>query len=224
MKSPLSLAPDVDVIVLAGGRARRLGGVDKASMRVGARTLLGYIMDQLGPQRAIAVVGPQKLASLEHGALFGDDFAHRVLTREVPDFGGPAAGIASGVAALGNRRVRGNFTAILPVDAPWAPAALPELLAALTSEEHGPEIHGPELAVAVDAGGREQWLTCVARSDALARRVEAAGELDGTSALKLLAPLKTRFVTMTQPAKAQLVLDIDTPEDARRLGVSLPPS
>ncbi|MGW0901366.1 NTP transferase domain-containing protein, partial [Streptomyces goshikiensis] len=34
-----------DAIVLAGGAARRLGGVDKPALPVGARTLLDRVLD-----------------------------------------------------------------------------------------------------------------------------------------------------------------------------------
>src|SRR4051812_33904528 len=41
---PMSSRPEYDAIVLAGGGGRRLGGVDKATLEVGGRTLLDRVL------------------------------------------------------------------------------------------------------------------------------------------------------------------------------------
>jgi molybdopterin-guanine dinucleotide biosynthesis protein A len=40
-----------DVVILAGGRASRLGGGDKVLLPLGGRTLLDAILTRLGPGR-----------------------------------------------------------------------------------------------------------------------------------------------------------------------------
>ncbi|WP_205529147.1 nucleotidyltransferase family protein, partial [Microbacterium halotolerans] len=55
-------APDgaAEAIVLAGGRASRLGGIDKPRLRVGQETLLGGVLRALTDAgcRRIIVAGP----------------------------------------------------------------------------------------------------------------------------------------------------------------------
>ncbi|MEO7126392.1 MAG: nucleotidyltransferase family protein [Nakamurella sp.] len=76
-------------ILLTGGAGRRLGGVDKASIDVGGDTLFDRaVAAALG--RPVVVVGPERLT--QHSVTF---------TREDPPGGGPAAGIAAGVLAVG---------------------------------------------------------------------------------------------------------------------------
>src|SRR5262247_3408692 len=49
-----------DVIVLAGGGGRRLGGLDKAALQVGNRSLLDRVLDACGRADRIVVVGPRR--------------------------------------------------------------------------------------------------------------------------------------------------------------------
>ncbi|XVV06848.1 molybdenum cofactor guanylyltransferase [Actinosynnema sp. CA-248983] len=49
-----------DAVVLAGGRGSRLGGVDKAAVEVGGRTLLDHALDAVRGARRTVVVGPEK--------------------------------------------------------------------------------------------------------------------------------------------------------------------
>lgn len=52
--------PDLYGIVLAGGSARRLSGVDKPMLTVGGVSLLRRVIDALGAAREIVVVGPMR--------------------------------------------------------------------------------------------------------------------------------------------------------------------
>ncbi|MBE1876959.1 molybdenum cofactor guanylyltransferase [Myceligenerans pegani] len=87
-----------DAIVLAGGRASRLGGVAKPGLLSDDGVpLLHLALDAAGDARRIAVVGPDDLAD----AVAAHPAAPRtMLTREDPPYGGPVAGIAAGLAAL----------------------------------------------------------------------------------------------------------------------------
>lgn len=73
----------VGAIVLTGGRASRLGGVDKARLAVAGRPMVEAV---LGAARAVA--GPVRTVGP------GGD------TREDPPHSGPVAGIAAGLRAL----------------------------------------------------------------------------------------------------------------------------
>ncbi|GEA89892.1 hypothetical protein CCE01nite_38410 [Cellulomonas cellasea] len=85
-----------DALLLAGGRARRLGGVSKPDVVVSGRRLLAYALDAAasgpgGGARRTVVVAPGSVA-VPGGVL---------RTLEEPPDGGPVAGIAAGLAALG---------------------------------------------------------------------------------------------------------------------------
>ncbi len=53
----MSCMPSYDAIVLAGGSGRRLGGVDKADIRVGEQTLLDRALDAVAEATKRVVVG-----------------------------------------------------------------------------------------------------------------------------------------------------------------------
>ena len=77
-----------DAIVLAGGRARRLGGVDKAALEIGDRSLLGIALAACAGARYRVVVGPQRLT---------DEPVRWAL--ESPAGSGPLAALGAGLAA-----------------------------------------------------------------------------------------------------------------------------
>src|SRR3954453_12348291 len=76
-------------VVLAGGRGARLDGVDKAGIEVGGRTLLEWALDAVVDAREVVVVGDP--VPTERPGTF---------TRESPRYGGPAAGLLTGLDAL----------------------------------------------------------------------------------------------------------------------------
>ncbi|MYU19520.1 NTP transferase domain-containing protein, partial [Streptomyces sp. SID8361] len=49
-----------DAVILAGGAARRLGGVDKPALRVGGRALLDRVLDACRGAGRTVVVGPRR--------------------------------------------------------------------------------------------------------------------------------------------------------------------
>jgi molybdopterin-guanine dinucleotide biosynthesis protein A len=118
-----------DVVVLAGGSGRRLGGVDKPALEVGGRTLLDRVLDACDTAASIVVVGPERTTS------------RRVTwTREQPPGGGPLAGLAAGLA-----HVTAPVTLLLAADLPFF---TPECAAALV-------VAAPAVLM---GEGREQWL------------------------------------------------------------------
>ena len=89
-------------IILAGGRATRMGGGDKCLLDLGGRPMLARIRERLAPQ-----CGPLALNANGGGARFRD-FGLPVLPDSLPDFPGPLAGILAGMdwaAGLGAGRV-----------------------------------------------------------------------------------------------------------------------
>jgi molybdenum cofactor guanylyltransferase len=111
-------------LVLAGGLARRMGGGDKARIRIGGKTILERVLARLAPQCAQVIINangdPARFA----------DTGLPVVADSVPGFPGPLAGILAGLdwAAAHTPDVADMVS--VPGDCPFLPADLVELLAA----------------------------------------------------------------------------------------------
>jgi molybdopterin-guanine dinucleotide biosynthesis protein A len=177
-------------VVLAGGRAIRLGGFDKASVEVDGRPLLAHALEAVVDAAEVVVVGEQ----------VGTD---RPVTfvLESPRYGGPVAGLLTGVDAL----LRHTTTvAVLAVDMPWVtPTTLRRLLDAA---------HGRDGAVLVDPDGRRQLAFVVDRERLQAVRPDHEAQHDHA-----LHPLLARLDLADVPASGAEHRDIDTWEDLRDL-------
>ena len=93
-----------DAIVLAGGRATRLGGADKAAVEVAGATLLDRALTAVSSAQRVVVVGDQRPG---HPAV--------LWTREHPPYGGPVAATYAGLDAL---RPGTPTVVVLAVDMP----------------------------------------------------------------------------------------------------------
>ena len=172
----------IETILLAGGRGERMGGVDKASVRLNGRRLIDHLLPALpGP---VIVVSPHDLPL--------PDAARRVT--EDPPYGGPVAGVAAAAPLI-----RSDLVAVLSVDAPDSPALLPALVDALTA--------APDAGVAVTraADGRVQPLCAVWRRDALLAALATLESTRDIAAKRLLAA-----ATVVEVPGAGLDTDYDT--------------
>ncbi len=178
-------APAPDVIVLAGGRASRMGGVDKPGLVVGGRSMLETALAAAGSGRTV-VVGPPR-----------PELAASILqTRESEPGSGPVAAIAAGVAALG-----AEVTAHVVVLA----ADMPFLTSAVIGELLGQRADF-DAVFAADSNGRPQYLIGVWRYEALADRLRELGTVVNQP-MKALVPAHTKMVMLAG------VDDCDTPGD-----------
>ena len=195
-----------DAVVLAGGRAERLG-VPKPGVTLAGRTLLDHALAATSAARTTVVVGPPELSR-----------AGVTVVREDPPFGGPVAGLAAGLAALPRPEPGASEVPVLVLacDVPRAHAAVPLLLAAA----YGPEADAPDGAYLV-RDGRPQWLVGVYARDALDRALsglaDGSDSLAGTSVRALVAGL--RCAEVTDPDA--LSDDVDTWDDAARVAAAL---
>ncbi|MFE5795380.1 DUF6457 domain-containing protein [Streptomyces sp. NPDC056503] len=185
-----------DAVVLAGGAARRLGGVDKPGVRVGGRALLDRVLAACAGARRTVVVGDPRptVRPVEW-------------TREERIGTGPVAALDAGVAALGARGV----LLVLSADLPFlGEATVLRLLGALDGDP------GAEGALLVDGDGREQPLVAAYRVDALRRESDelrkAHGGLDHLPLRALVGGLRVVRVPVgaEEPAAS---FDCDTWED-----------
>jgi len=176
---------DFDAIVLAGGTARRLGGVPKHAIVVDGQTLLARTLAAVAEAARVVVVGDESLKSI-----VGDS----TVVREDPPLAGPAAGIGAALPHVTAGRV-----IVLACDHPYVAEAIEPLLEAV----------GPDGAIAIDVDGRRQNLTFVARTDALRTAAAAQPSLIDLAVHRLTESLD--LVEISVPARA--LADVDAWED-----------
>jgi molybdopterin-guanine dinucleotide biosynthesis protein A len=104
---------DVTAVILAGGRATRMGGVNKGLVRLGDIPMISHVIERLRPQ-----VG-QLLISANHDLENYLVFGFEVITDVLTDFPGPLAGIYSAMTCM-----RTDWLVCVPCDTPRLPADL----------------------------------------------------------------------------------------------------
>jgi molybdopterin-guanine dinucleotide biosynthesis protein A len=187
------MVDDYAAVILAGGTAVRMDGVDKAGLEYAGRTLLEHTLSALCDAAEVVVVGDPVPTS--RPATF---------TREDPPNGGPAAGLLAGRDALLGRP---RFLAVVAVDMPLVTRdTLRRLLDASA---------GCDGAFLADDDGRRQ-LVGVLDLAALDRVRPEDGH--GLPLQRLLAPLDLASV----PGRHGEARDVDTWADLRDLGPGAP--
>jgi molybdopterin-guanine dinucleotide biosynthesis protein A len=191
------------IIILAGGRATRLGGADKPGLVVGGQTLLAAVVTagtEAGA-RPVVIVGPNRpgITGVRR------DGAIRFV-REEPPGSGPVPALRRGLAEQGADTE--PWVAVVAADLPFLRAAHLRALLAAAAEA------GRDGAVLADDAGRAQWLAGCWRTGALRR---AAAGYEGSSLHGLLAPLRPVSVSLPpSPGEPPPWLDCDTEQDLRR--------
>lgn len=182
--------PPCTAVVLAGGRAARLGGQAKPQLEVGGRPMLAAVLDAVGDAECRIVVGPSQ--PVPPGV---------VLVREQPPGGGPVAALRAGLA-----EVTTDVVVLLAADLPFLTAALvEELRRRLTGDG----------VLVVDDGGRDQFLLGAWHTTAL--RAAVSGPSGPTSLRKVFAPLAVRRLRPVVPAGTPSPwTDCDTPAELAR--------
>ncbi|MEU1909172.1 NTP transferase domain-containing protein [Streptomyces hygroscopicus] len=177
-----------DAVILAGGAARRLGGVDKPALRVGGRALLDRVLDACRGAGRTVVVGPRR-----------PTVRPVRWAREEPPGGGPVAAVDAGV-----RQTTAPVVLVLSADLPFlTPETVETLLTGL---------RGAEGAVLVDPDGREQPLVAAYRAEPLRREIALlATEHGGLGGLPLRLLVSELALARLQHLTASF--DCDTWED-----------
>ncbi|MCC6008808.1 MAG: molybdenum cofactor guanylyltransferase, partial [Rhodobacteraceae bacterium] len=109
-------------VILAGGKARRMGGGDKTLLEIGGRPILSHVVERLAHQAfplALNANGPASRFA-GHGL--------PVLPDPVPDWPGPLGGILA--AMLWARGLGAREVLTAPADAPFLPRDLVAILGA----------------------------------------------------------------------------------------------
>ncbi|MBF6063236.1 NTP transferase domain-containing protein [Nocardia terpenica] len=183
----------VDAIVLAGGRATRMGGVDKPGIVIGGQSMLDAALSAVASCTRTVVVGP-------HRPGLGPQLRQ---VQEVPAGSGPVAAIATGLRALDECDFPADLVVVLAADLPFLTvAAVDELIGHATES-------GADAVFAADESGRPQYLVGVWRRTALLTGLERLDSLVNQP-MKALVPVGTMMVPLPGAA------DCDTPDDVRR--------
>jgi len=99
--------------VLAGGRARRMGGDDKGLVLLNGRPMIEYAIKALATQTRRIVINANR--NLERYK----DFGWPVVMDQIGDFSGPLAGMVSIM-----KQARTPYVLIVPCDSPLVPVDL----------------------------------------------------------------------------------------------------
>jgi molybdopterin-guanine dinucleotide biosynthesis protein A len=182
--------PPYTAVVLAGGKAARLGGQAKPQLLVGGRPILAAVLDTVGDAEKRIVVGPPQPVPPDV-----------VLMRENPPRGGPVAAVRAGLADVVTEVV-----VVLAGDLPFLTAAVVTgLRERLTADG----------VLVVDDTGRDQLLLGAWRTEALRTAVAATtGPVPLRRVLVPLAPRRLR--PAVPPGTPPPWLDCDTPADLTR--------
>lgn len=100
-------------VILAGGRATRMGGQDKGLVMLNGLPLFKHVVNRLAPQLgSLAISANRNLEKYQHSGL-------NVLRDSLPDYPGPLAGILSAMQELDN-----EWFLFCPCDTPMIPEDL----------------------------------------------------------------------------------------------------
>lgn len=199
---PGGLGP-IDVVVLAGGTGRRLDGASKPDVVARGARLLDHVLAGLEQLRGqglllghVCVVAPEEVALPDH--------ILRAL--EDPPLGGPVAGIAAGLARLGQCEPAAGPAGVLTCDAPSSWRALPVLAEALRDGER--ELDGACARV----GDHTQYLLGLYHRRALTAAVAPGGTpLRDVAVRRALGALRVTTLSVPQG----VVRDLDTWAEVR---------
>ena len=179
-------------LILAGGRARRMGGQDKGLIPLAGRAMVEHVLERLRPQVEEVVISANRNG--ERYACYG----HRVIPDLLGDYSGPLAGMLSALVA-----VRRPWLAVVPCDSPFLPDDLVERLLSSALTESA------ELAVAHDGERLQPVFALLHRS--LLAALQAYLEAGGHKVEAWYAQRRMAITDLSDHAEA--FSNINTPED-----------
>jgi molybdenum cofactor guanylyltransferase len=110
-------------VILAGGRAERMGGGDKCLHEIGGKAILARVIERLRPQVDALVLNangdPARFSAL----------GLPVLSDSIPNFAGPLAGVLAGLEWAAAHHPQAHYIVTVPADGPFVPRDLVRHLA-----------------------------------------------------------------------------------------------
>lgn len=187
-------------VVLCGGEARRMGGVDKGLVTVAGKPMVEYVIEALRPQVGSIIVNANRSHEIY------ERYGYPVLADELSGFNGPLAGMASGL-----RAAKTEYIVTAPCDSPFLPADLVTRLAkALLMED-------ADICMAHN-GERAQPVFSLLRSRLLQSLLGFLGR--GERKIdKWFAEHKTTVADFSDQPDA--FLNANTPEDIQRIAAQM---
>jgi molybdenum cofactor guanylyltransferase len=196
MTSPPQHREDITAVILAGGKARRMGGEDKGLIELNGRPLLDYIISGLRPQVGTILVNANRNLARYR------EFGYPVVEDILGDYFGPLVGMATGMQSAAT-----PLLVSVPCDSPFIPADLVETLYHALGES------GAEISVAHD-GNRLQpvyaLLRCQLLPDLLAYLNDGGRKIDTWYG-------QHHMVTADFSTGPDVFLNLNTPEDRQQL-------
>lgn len=105
--------PSTTALILAGGRAERMGGADKGLLDCGGRPLIERVLQRITPCVDAVLISANRNVDLYRR------YGHPVIEDATADFAGPLAGIERGL-----EHCMGAWLWVVPCDAPQADCQL----------------------------------------------------------------------------------------------------
>ena len=195
-----SVRDQVTGVILAGGRATRMGGVDKGLVQIGGRPMIAWVVDTLRSQVADVLIN----ANRNHDSYRG--FGCDVVDDGDSEFRGPLAGMVSGM-----RAARTPYIAVVPCDSPLLHGSLVQRL------HDAARASGAPIAAAHD-GGRLQPVFALLSCELLD---DLAGYLDDGERKIDRWYARHGYESVDFSDVAESFANINAPDDKRALETAL---
>jgi len=116
---------NVTGVILAGGKARRMGGCDKGLVKINNKSMVSYVIDVLKPQVSAILINANR--NIEEYKKLG----YEVVSDKLDDYQGPLAGIATAMACA-----KTDYIVTCPCDGPLLSPDLVSRLANAISDNN----------------------------------------------------------------------------------------
>lgn len=127
-------------VILAGGRARRMGGIDKGLVTLAGKPMVQWVFDVLSQQVDQVIVNANRNREV-YGALSSADVQVSVVADARDGFLGPLSGMSSAMAAIASTHSDDSdvddWIVTVPCDSPFLPD---DLVSRLRQSSEGADI------------------------------------------------------------------------------------
>ncbi|MFZ3087432.1 MAG: molybdenum cofactor guanylyltransferase MobA [Methylotenera sp.] len=190
----------ISAIILAGGRATRMGGIDKGLVPFNQKPLIAHVIARLAPQADEIFIN----ANRETDAYKA--FGYPVLPDELAGFAGPLAGMQ-----LGLKHAQNDYLLTVPCDTPLLPLDLAKQLETALIQ------HNADIAVATSDGNTHP-VFCLCKRSVLAS-LNGFLQQGGRKVSDWQKSLK--YVNVDFSDSDEAFTNLNTPEDIAKLEARL---
>lgn len=183
-------------LILAGGKARRMGGVDKGLLPFKGQPMISHVIKRLSPQVGEILINANREIASYQGLGF------KVIQDEIADFAGPLAGLHAGMKAANT-----EFLLSVPCDSPLLPENLTQRLMADLMEKHA------DIAVA-KTGTQQHPVFCLCKTS-LAQDLESYLTAGGRKVDEWQK--RHAYIEVLFDDNASAFANINTPEELQNL-------